>query len=115
MTTEKRHSQRKLVTLHTYVSRDETGTFRAPKPVRTLNLSSTGALIESPDRLFPEDVCTFKLVTDDGRSGEVQGRVVWVEQNPGGAYRAGIAFRNITPDEQYLLDLQLVRSAQSKT
>jgi hypothetical protein len=65
--------------------------------------------------LFPEDVCTFTLVTDEGRSGDLQGRIVWVAQEASGAYRAGVAFRNITPDEQYLLDLQLVRSAQSKT
>jgi hypothetical protein len=113
METEKRHSQRKPVALHSFVLCDDPRTFRAPKPVQTLNLSSTGALIESSDWLFSEDVCTFKLVTDDGHSGEIQGRIVWVVQNPGGAYRAGVAFRNITPDEQYLLDLELVRGKQS--
>ena len=114
MTTEKRHFQRKLVALHSFVSCDAPGLFKIPKPVQTLNLSSTGALIESPDRLIPEDVCTFKVVTDDGHRGEIQGRIVWVAQNPDGVYRAGVTFRNISPDEQYLLDLQLVRSAQSK-
>ena len=113
METEKRHSQRKLVALHSFVSCDDPGLFKLPKPVQTLNLSSNGAQIESSDRLFPEDVCTFKVVTDDGHSGEIQGRIVWVAQNPGGAYRAGVAFRNITPDEQYLLDLELVRGKQS--
>jgi hypothetical protein len=115
MRTEKRHSQRKLVALDSFILCDELGVFQAPKPVQTLNLSSTGALIESSDRLVVKDVCTFKLVTDDGRSADIQGRIVWVEQGPGGAYRAGVAFRNLTPDEQYLLDLQLARGAQSRT
>ena len=111
--TEKRHSQRKLVALRTFVSRDAARSFSAPMSAQTLNLSSTGALIESPNQLSPDEVCTFTLATDDGHSGEIQGRIVWVAQNAGGAYRAGVAFRNLTPDEQYLLDLQLVRSGQS--
>jgi len=113
--TEKRHAQRKVVALRAIITCDEANPFRANVSAQTLDLSSTGALIESPERMFPEDVCTFRLVTNDGHRAEVQGRIVWVAQNPGGDYRAGVAFRNITPDAQYLLDLQLVRSAQSKT
>lgn len=115
MKPEKRRAQRKVVALRAIVTRDEARPFSTDVSAQTLDLSSTGALIESPERMFPEDVCTFRLVTNDGRSAQVQGRIVWVEQKPGGAYRAGVAFRNITPDEQYLLDLELARSAQSKS
>ncbi len=111
---EQRRSQRKPIELHASVSTESGG---APNtiPVRTVNLSSKGALIEAADKLYPEKVCTFKFVMDDARIVEVQGRIAWVTQPQPGVYHAGVAFRNVSVDEQYLLDLQIARSGRGKS
>ncbi len=110
--TEKRRSERKLVALRAVVVHEMAKPLSLPASVQTLNLSKKGALIESPEQLFAGEVCTFSLLTNDGKSSDIQGRVVWAEKVGANAYRAGVAFRNLSPDEEYLLDLQLVRSAQ---
>ena len=107
---EQRRSQRKPVTLRASVERQDIGN---PIAVQTLNLSKRGALIESPDRVFPTEVCVFKFVTDNARVVEIQGRIAWVEQDDTGVYRAGVAFRNLSPDEEYILELQIVRSGKA--
>ena len=106
---ERRRSPRKSVTLNASVTHPDTNQTIA---VHTLNLSKRGALVESPDKIFPTEVCTFKFVTDDARVVEVQGRIAWVEQDSAGVYRAGVAFRNLSPDEEYLLELQMIRSGK---
>lgn len=106
---ERRRSPRKEVTLHASVERTDFGKTIA---VQTENLSKRGAKFESPDQVLPEEVCIFKFVTPDARVVEVQGRIAWVERDDAGGYHAGVAFRNLSPDEEYLLELQMVRSAK---
>lgn len=48
----------------------------------------------------------------DGSRVQIDARIIWVASTGDGDYHAGIAFRNLTPDEAYPVDLQLVRSAQ---
>ncbi len=78
--------------------------------VRTINLSTKGALIEASEEVFVNDICTLSLVTNDARNVPVQGRIVWVKTYENSTYRAGVAFRNLSPDAEYLISLQLVRS-----
>ncbi|MBI5301104.1 MAG: PilZ domain-containing protein [Chloroflexi bacterium] len=108
---DQRRSQRKLVSLRAFIFRETTSFLGVSIPARTINLSHTGALIESAERLFSGEDCTFELVTDDGRRAEISGRIVWVKQETDNVYRAGVAFRNLSPDEEYLLDLELVRKS----
>ena len=110
--TEKRHSQRKPIALSALVSCGGAIADHASGSVHTLNLSKAGALIESFDPMFTGEVCTFTLMPDVGPSAAIRGHVIWVEESSSGAYHAGVAFRNLTPDEEYLLDLQLVRGAR---
>ena len=79
-------------------------------PVRTINLSTKGALIEASEEVFVNDLCTLSLVTNDARNVPVQGRIIWVKTYEDSTYRAGVAFRNLSPDAEYLISLQLVRS-----
>ncbi len=79
-------------------------------PVRTLDLSTKGALIESNQEVFVDWVCHFSLVTSDARRVDLQGRIVWVKLQEDGNYRAGIVFRNLSPEEEYVISLQLVRA-----
>lgn len=79
-------------------------------PVRTINLSIKGALIESSEEIFVDNICTLSLVTSDARNVPVQGRIVWVKTYESSTYRAGVIFRNLSPDAEYLISLQLVRS-----
>jgi len=106
---EHRHVERKLLSLRAFIARATTSYVGVSIPARTLNLSREGALIESAERLLPDEQCTFELVTDDGHRVEIPGRIAWVKPASDSAYRAGVAFRNLSPDELYLLDLALVR------
>ena len=110
-TKEQRKLNRKPLTFHASVSCPAEGDAAVSAPVRTLNLSTKGALIESTEELFTNEVCTFNLVTSDARKVPVQGRIVWVKEYENSTFRAGVAFRNLTADEEYLLSLQLIRDA----
>ena len=104
---EHRRTERKPIHLHASVTPLDDGT---PIPVETLNLSKRGTLIESKDKLLPEEVCTFKIVTADARVVQVQGRVAWVTRQDNGLYRAGVSFRNLSVDEEYWLELAIARN-----
>ncbi len=109
---EKRRFGRKLVTLSASVTRDYAGWNSSDVEVQTLNLSRTGALIETREPLLTGEQCTFTLAKPNGGYGDIPARIVWMEKKPEGGYRAGVAFRNLSPDEEYLVDLHLVRSAK---
>ena len=109
---EKRRSQRKEVTLRAAVTRDNGGWSGSDVSVRTLNLSRTGALIESPELLSPGQICTFTVSKPNGGYGDIPARIVWAERSPNKAFLAGVAFRNLSAEEEYLVDLILVRSGQ---
>ena len=70
-------------------------------------------MLHSPDLLRVGDQVTMTLMADDGRSGILEARIVWAERDNSGRYIAGVAFRNLSPDEEYLVDLHLLRSARA--
>jgi len=107
---EKRHANRKVISLRASVSRADALGKVEVVAIHIVNLSHDGALIESPELLFAGEVCVFDLVTNDAKNVEVQGRVAWVNPLENNVYRAGVAFRNLSADEEYLLDLTLVRA-----
>ncbi len=79
----------------------------------TLDLSERGAQLVS-ERLLPlGEIIALTLELDGGISLNLQGRVVWVEQ-AGAEYRAGVAFRNMGPDEVYRIEKQLSRTGDAK-
>lgn len=110
--TDKRRSLRKPIALRVGVSCGAGISNSEFVSAQTLNLSKSGALIESSDPMFEGEVCTFSLLTESGQSAAIRGHIIWVAQGEGDSYHAGVAFRNLTPDEEYLLDLQLVRNAK---
>ena len=107
---EQRHSQRKAVVLNASVSHIDSFGVSKPIAVKTLNLSKTGTLIESPEKLYPGELCSFNIVTHDAKNVFLQGRIIWVNPEADGKYRAGVSFRNLSADEEYLISLTLVRS-----
>jgi hypothetical protein len=109
MSKEQRKTNRKPLKLRASVSSVDAAIGVEPIPVRTLDLSTKGALIESEEPLFQDQVCTFKLVTSEARLVQVEGRVAWVKPQEQGIYHAGVAFRNLSADEEYWISLQLVR------
>lgn len=109
--TDKRRSQRKPIALRVGVSCGA-GISNSEFSAQTLNLSKSGALIESSDPMFEGEVCTFSLMTETDQSAAIRGHIIWVERGTGDSYHMGVAFRNMTPDEEYFLDSQLVRNAK---
>lgn len=108
---EKRRSQRKAIMLRAVVTRNNGGWSDHEVTVKTCNLNRTGALVESPELLAPGEVCTFTVSKPNGGYGDIPARIVWAERIPDGAFHAGVAFRNLSPEEEYLVDLLLVRNA----
>ena len=107
---EKRQVNRKGLNLRASIEGSNYDGSDDSVPVRTLNLSAKGALIESTQEIFVGSVCTFTFLTDNGREASVQGRIVWVKANEDHTYDAGVVFRNLSPEAEYLISLQLVRA-----
>ncbi len=107
---EQRKVGRKGLVLHASVACAGDGKASDSLPVRTINLSTKGALIEASEEVFINNICTFSLVTSDAHNVPVQGRIVWVKTYENSIYRAGVVFRNLSPDAEYLISLQLARS-----
>jgi|GEM_PF-2800610 muconolactone delta-isomerase len=109
---EQRRTPRKAVSISAYVASDGELRFRSPLQARVVDLNRTGAMLHVERALTPGDYCTLTLIAADGACGELDARVVWAERDASGEYNAGVAFRNLSPDEEYLIDLQLVRGAR---
>jgi len=109
MSKEQRKTNRKLLKLRASVACADGTADSNSVPVRTLDWSAKGALIESDQPLFQDQVCTFNLVTSDARLVQVEGRIAWVKPQEQDMYHAGVAFRNLSADEEYWISLQLVR------
>jgi hypothetical protein len=104
---EHRRSPRKQANLLASFSRIEAGYMTNAGYGRALNLSEAGALIELPDPMSPGQQCRFTLLLDYGHNVQLEGRVVRVIPEANGLYQVGVAFRNLTPEDQYLLARQL--------
>lgn len=109
---EKRRSQRKEVVLQASMTREGVSWFSSDLEILTLNLSRTGALITSPELLVPGENCTITVAKPNGGYGDIPVRVVWANRDDRGVYQVGVAFRNLSPDQEYLVDLHLLRSAK---
>lgn len=110
---DKRRTPRKLVSIRAYVRTETAVYYGTPVRVQVRDLNRTGAMLHSPDLLRVGDQVTVTLMANDGSSGILEARIVWAERDDQGEYNAGVAFRNLSPDEEYLVDLQLLRSART--
>lgn len=112
-TNDQRKAPRKPVALPASVSRTNASFFGNEVVVEMVNMSRTGALVQAKDVLVPGEVCILTLSKPTGGYGDIPARIVWAERRSDGeGYRAGVAFRNLTADEEYLVDLHLLHSAQ---
>jgi hypothetical protein len=109
---EKRHSQRKPISLSVSVSRNQNSLDTASGSAHLLNLSNSGAMIQLGNALFADEICSISLAEAIGQSDPIDGRVIWIEPLPDKSYQAGLAFRNLTPDQEYLLEMQLVHGGK---
>lgn len=109
---EQRRAPRKLVALKGSVLREDAKFFQDEVMVQTINLSRTGALVQSATALVAGDICTLTLSRPAGGYGDIPARIVRVERQPDGSYHAGLEFRNLSADEEFLVDSQ--KSANEK-
>jgi hypothetical protein len=107
---EQRRTPRKAVSISAYVTPDGAPLFRLPVKWRVVDLNRTGAMLHIERALTPGDYCTLTLIAANGAYGELDARIIWAERDGSGEYHAGVAFRNLSPDEEYLIDLQLMRT-----
>ena len=106
---EKRRSPRKLVVLSASVTRENAGLFDDDLVAQIVDLSRTGALLQVEQLLAIGELCTLTLAKPNGGYGDIPARVVRAERNPDGGYRVGVTFRNLDPEQEYLVDLYLMR------
>ena len=76
----------------------------------TMDLSEGGALIRSSRALEVGEILSLTLSLDNSRHVVLEGRVTHVVQADG-VYKVGVAFRNLTPEDEYLIALQLLRKS----
>lgn len=74
-----------------------------------VNLSRTGAMLHTPEPVIDGDTCTLTLVDTENVHGQLEGRIVWCKEDKPGTYYTGVAFRNLSPDNEYIIDLQMLR------
>jgi hypothetical protein len=106
---EKRRSARKptnLPTTFSYV----TGTWTTSSgEAVTLDLSARGAQLRARQPMAVGEVVALTLNLDGAPRVDLEARVAWVEK-VGAEYRAGVAFRNMGPDQEYRIGRQLAKS-----
>ena len=83
----------------------EKGTVTATGFWRTLNLSSTGALLESPDPLQEGQALELEFLLNDDQRVTVQAHVTGVKHVKA-FYNADVAFDELDAQTQRLIDLQ---------
>jgi hypothetical protein len=76
----------------------------------TLDLSEGGAQLRSSRALEVGEILSLTLSLDDSKHVVLEGRVTRVVQADGG-YNVGVAFRNLTPEDQYLIELQVLKKS----
>lgn len=110
---EKRRAPRKQIVLETTMTREgEVIWFSRDLEIHTLNLSRTGALITAVELLVPDEHCVIRLSKPGGGYSDLPVRVVWGLRNDEGIYCVGVEFRNLSRQEQELVDLALARGAR---
>ena len=73
----------------------------------TLNLSERGALIELPDLVSLDEVITLEVHLDFAKPLLLQAHVVHIGKRKDNVYPIGLSFRNLTHDDEYLLNRQM--------
>jgi hypothetical protein len=74
----------------------------------TLDLSAGGALIRSSHAPEIGAILSLTLTLEDRRPVVLEGRVTRVVRAREG-YDIGVAFRNLTAEDQYLIELQVLK------
>lgn len=85
-------------------------------PVSTANVSAGGVAINSKTPLEKGTQIGISLfLVEEGIEDEtssplnVQGQIMWTEQNPAGEYEAGVKFAPLTPQQTFTLEYFLQR------
>ena len=73
----------------------------------TLDLSERGALIQMPAPVPIDEAIALTLNLDRGGSVMLEAHVVHVGTAKNGIYPIGVSFRNLTVDDEYLLNRQM--------
>jgi hypothetical protein len=77
----------------------------------TLDLSEHGALIQMSNSVPIGEVITLKLNLDQGETVMLEAHVVRVGTPKNNDYPVGVSFRNLTVDDEYLIDRQLQKDS----
>lgn len=73
----------------------------------TLNLSERGALIRTTQPVDVGETLNITLFLEDGRRIDLDGRVAHVIPQADASADIGIAFRNLTEEDKYQIQIQL--------
>ena len=100
----------KLTAIYSYYA----GTFvTSTGQTVTLDLSERGARIEIPVQLHIGEVVTLKLYTEADNPITLDTRVAHVGVSKNGMYPTGVSFRNLSHDDEYVLNRQMQKDAST--
>ena len=105
-TKERRRAPRGSALLLTSIRCLEDGVVTWSGFARTLNLSQTGALLESPDRFPVNQVLRLEFLMDNDRILEVEGVVERVSKSKK-MYKLAVSFPKLTAKAKRLLEKQV--------
>ncbi len=106
-----RRTERRPVVLSALFNASTPKLTAAPFRAQVVNLNHTGVRLHG-DKPIAAGICgTLTLLRDQTVVGRIEARIVWSARDAAGACDAGLVFRNLSPDDEYMLDLQWIRSA----
>jgi hypothetical protein len=107
--TEKRRASRNPIELSAQLSYLAGTWVTAAGEAVTLDLSPLGALMRTNRPLTVGQGITFTLALRDEHNVIIEGRVARVGSQANRKYDLGIAFRDLTAEDEYLLALEVAR------
>lgn len=105
--TERRRTPRKLVSIRASMRPENGGLLTLPIPGKITDLNRTGAMLHAKETLRQGNECTLTLLADDGSQAEIDAHIVWARRSPNLGYDAGLAFGELSPAQEALVDLYL--------
>jgi hypothetical protein len=88
------------------------GLLTLPIPGKITDLNRTGAMLHARETLRQGNECMLTLLADDGIQAEIGAQIVWARRNPNLEYDAGLAFGELSPSQQALVDSYLASNAK---
>ena len=109
---DKRRTERRPVSLNAVFKSTQTPSANILLRGHVVNLNHTGLKFHTDEPIAAGACGTVTLLREQTVLGQVEARIVWAAPDNSGDCEAGMVFRNLSPDDEYLVDLQWIHPAR---